>query len=381
MCSSDLDLKAAAVALGESERRFRSLADTVPVLVWVRNEAGIYTFFNKTYLDFTGRTLEAEIKADYIADVHPEDLEAWQGKIQSANATSSHTPGLLEYRLRGASGKYHWFLDLWRPQFGTDGHYQGDIGVLVDITERKHMEEELRQSQKMQSIGTLAGGIAHDLNNLLVPIMGLTELTMERLPPGDRDRSNLAHVLAAAERGKRLVEQILMFSRRDKPSRRQVKLTSVVSEVLSLLRSVVPSNVAIHERLDIATPEIMADATQLHQVLMNLASNAVAAMGLKAGTLSIEVRPTVLDPAFCLQHPGIAPGRAAELVVGDTGVGMSSETLKRIFELFFTTRGVGEGTGLGLAVVHGIIAAHGGVLQVHSVIGRGTKVTIYFPAV
>jgi PAS domain S-box-containing protein len=374
------DLKAAAAALEESERRFRSLADTVPVLVWLRNENGQYFFFNKTYLDFTGRTLEQEIAADYAANIHPDDLDMWKGKIQAEIGQPSRAPGSMEYRLRSAGGNYHWFLDLWRPRYDTDGHCLGDIGVLVDVTERKQMEEELRQSQKLQSIGTLAGGIAHDLNNLLVPILGLTELTMEDLGKGDRHYRNLGNVIGAAERARRLVEQILAFSRRDMPSRRPVRLGDIIPEVMPLLRSGVSSSVAIHVEIDPATPEILADATQLHQVLMNLASNAADAMGIKGGSITIRVAPAILDAAFCQVHTNMTPGPAARLAVSDTGAGMDKETTKRMFEPFFTTKGVGEGTGLGLAVVHGIVSAHGGTIAVDSVLRSGTTFTIYFPA-
>ncbi len=374
------DLKAAAQALEESERRFRSLADTVPVLVWLRDHKGDYFFFNKTYLDFTGRTLAEEIKADHAANIHPDDLAMWKGKIQHELATPSREPGSMEYRLRSANGTYHWFLDLWRPRNDSSGRYLGDIGVLVDVTERKQMEEELRQSQKLQSIGTLAGGIAHDLNNLLVPILGLTELTMEDMEKDGRHFRNLGNVIAAAERARRLVEQILAFSRRDMPTRKPVNLADILPEVMPLLRSGVSSSIAIHEELDPGTPMILADATQLHQVLMNLASNAADAMGIKGGSITIQISPAALDAAFCQMHPALQPGPAARLRVTDTGKGMDRETLKRIFEPFFTTKGVGEGTGLGLAVVHGIVTAHGGVVTVESIVGHGTTVTIYFPA-
>ena len=139
-------------------------------------------------------------------------------------------------------------------------------------------------------------------------------------------------------------------------------------------------SIAIHERLDAGTPMILADATQLHQVLMNLASNAADAMGIKGGSIIIEISPATLDSAFCQLHSNLQPGPAARLRVADTGKGMDRETLKRIFEPFFTTKGVGEGTGLGLAVVHGIVTAHGGAVTVESIVGHGTTVTIYFPA-
>ncbi len=251
--------------------------------------------------------------------------------------------------------------------------------MLVDITERKRMEEEQRQTQKLQSIGRLAGGIAHDLNNLLTPILGLTEMTIEGMPEGSKDRVNLEKVLAAAERASQLVEQILTFGRRDRPNRKPVKLGPIVSEVLLLLRSAVSTSIAIRSQVDPETPEVLADATQLHQVLMNLASNAASAMGIKGGSLTVRVAPVTLDAAFCESHGELNPGLHARLSVSDTGGGIDDETLTRIFEPFFTTKGIGEGTGLGLSVVHGIVTSHGGAIHVESEDGVGTTFTVYLP--
>ncbi len=373
------DIKSAAAALEESEQRFRAMADTVPALVWLKDETGAYTYFNKTYLDYSGRSLEDEIRTDFKADVHPEDVETWR-KYDAEAATPDRSEGSLEYRLRGAKGEYRWFLDVWRARFDAEGRYLGEIGVLVDTTERKRMEEEQRQLQKLQSIGRLAGGIAHDLNNLLTPILGLTEMTIEGMPEGSRDRANLEKVLAAAERASQLVEQILTFGRRDKPNRQSVKLETVMSEAISLLRSVVSSSIAIESRIEPDTPDVLADVTQLHQVVMNLTSNAAAAMGIKGGRLSVRAAPVTLDAAFCESHPALKPGLHAKLTVSDTGKGIDAETLKRIFEPFFTTKGIGEGTGLGLSVVHGIVASHNGAILVESQIGQGTTFTIYLPA-
>ncbi len=373
------EMKSAAAALEESEQRFRMMADSVPVLIWLKDESGAYSYFNRTYLDYSGRRLDEEIQADFVADIHPDDVENWR-QDDAVVPTPEHPGGSLEYRLRGASGQYSWFLEVWRARFDSDGRFLGEIGVLVDITDRKRMEEEQRQTQKLQSIGRLAGGIAHDLNNLLTPILGLTEITIEGMPKDSEDRVNLEKVLVAAERAAQLVEQILTFGRRDKPNRQPVKLQSLVSEVLSLLRSVMSSSIAIRSQIEPGTPDVSADITQMHQVLMNLASNASAAMGIRGGSFTVHVAPVTLDAVFCGAHPELKPGKYAQMIVSDTGKGIDADTQKRIFEPFFTTKGVGEGTGLGLSVVHGIVTAHGGAIDVESEIGRGTTFRVYLPA-
>jgi PAS domain S-box-containing protein len=373
------DLKSMEAALQESEVRFRTMADTVPALVWMRNEQGAYTFFNKPYLEFTGRSLEEEIASDFMAEIHPDDREAWQREA-TFEASEPKRARSLEYRLRGGNMQYRWFYDLWRPRFDGHGRYLGDIGVLVDVTERKRMEEELRQSQKMQSIGTLAGGIAHSLNNLLVPILGFIELTMEEFPPGSRQQANLAKAVAAGEQAKQLVQQILAFSRREQAQRRLIKPAALVEEILSLLRSVLPESVEIRHDIDNAAPAIMADATELYQVFLNLASNAAAAMGMKGGVFAVRVAPRNLDAAFCTAHPELAPGPFVELAVSDTGCGIANDVLGRIFEPFFTTKEVGDGTGLGLSVVHGIVSTYRGTIVVETTLQRGTTFIMYLPA-
>jgi PAS domain S-box-containing protein len=250
----------------------------------------------------------------------------------------------------------------------------------AEVTDRRRAEAELRQSQKLQSIGTLAGGIAHELNNLLVPIIGLTELTIEKMPERGRNRTNLNNVLAAAERARLLVQNILAFSRRDTPNRRRVEIAPLIEEVLAIVRPVLPTTIDIRVRTERSAPDIPADGALIHQVLINLMSNAAAAMGLKGGLLEINVSGVDLAESFCRNRSGLVPGRYARIAVSDTGHGMDEETQRRIFEPFFTTKKTGDGTGMGLSVVHGIVSAHSGAIDVESEVGRGTTFTVYFPA-
>ncbi|MBP9144971.1 MAG: PAS domain S-box protein [Thermoanaerobaculia bacterium] len=259
------------------------------------------------------------------------------------------------------------------------------ISSIVDISARKaaeqehqRLEEQLRQAQKLEAVGRLAGGIAHDFNNILAVIVGYTELVRDSAARREND-GDLERVLEAAARGKELVERILVFSRRQEVVRRPMDLRQTLIEASRLLRPTLPSTVEILLDLDRTPNRILADPTSVHQVVMNLVTNATHAMPA-GGAIQIGVEPFYAKDSFARAHPGLREGPFALLRIRDRGTGMSAETLARAFEPFFTTKAQGQGTGLGLAMVHGIVRDHGGATWIESQQDQGTTVCCLFPA-
>jgi PAS domain S-box-containing protein len=259
-------------------------------------------------------------------------------------------------------------------------------GAFQDITERKEAEQvtasldaQLRESQKMEAIGTLAGGIAHDFNNIIGTILGNVELARQDAASNWQALVSLEEIRKAGHRARDLVEQILSFSRRQPTSRRVISLPSVVEESVRLLRATLPGGVGIDCHCAVDTLSVMADPTQVQQVLLNLGTNAAHAMDGRAGHIDIRVEAITLSEASAPIDPSLRPGRYARVVVSDTGQGMDAATRRRIFDPFFTTKPVGKGTGLGLTVAHGIMQAHEGAIVVHSEPGTGSRFELYFP--
>lgn len=240
-------------------------------------------------------------------------------------------------------------------------------------------QKQLRQAQKMEAIATLAGGIAHDFNNTLGAIIGYTQLTIYKLPPDDPLRNYLEQVLNASYRARDLVYQILTFSRRTEQKKKPVRIGSIIKEDLKMLRAPIPATIDIRQNIDPQTGSIEADPTQIHQVFMNLCTNAAHSMEEKGGVLEVILENIEVHEAEAAGHPDIRPGSYIKLTVRDTGCGMSAEIIERIFDPYFTTKNKGEGTGLGLAVVHGIVKSHEGAIFVESTPGKGTQFHIYFP--
>jgi nitrogen-specific signal transduction histidine kinase/CheY-like chemotaxis protein len=261
------------------------------------------------------------------------------------------------------------------------------LGVSIDITknkqaeeERRNMEAHLQQAHKMESIGTLAGGIAHDFNNILEIIIGNTELALDDVQEWNTAKRNLKEIRIASLRAKDVVRQLLSFARKTRLEKKPTKIAPIVKESLKLLRSSIPTNIEIRQNIPTDVDTILADPTQINQVLINLCTNAGHAM-TDGGIIEIILKNVEFGETATAQYPDLNPGRYVNLTVSDTGHGVSKEEIDRVFDPYFTTKEVGKGTGMGLAVVHGIVKEHNGMITLESKPGKGTTFSIFFPGV
>jgi two-component system cell cycle sensor histidine kinase/response regulator CckA len=366
-------------ALRESEEKYRFLAENSTDVIWRQDAAFRFTYVSASVFRLLGYTKE-EVEGRPLFDFLPS---TGREQVQAA-ARSVNSRGHYELAMAGKDGSEVWVEVSVTPVEGPSGVVLGYQGVTRDIRERKRaeaernrLEAELRQAQKMESVGRLAGGIAHDFNNLLTPILGYMELLLPEMPAGSPQADMIEAVRHSAERARDLTRQLLAFSRKQLLELKSVDLAQVVGGFRSILRRTLREDI----ELEVSLPEklpVRADPGQLEQVLMNLALNSQDAMP-EGGKLAVRAWEQVLGESRPAEFGALAPGAYVVLEVGDSGAGMDGPTLERIFEPFFTTKEKGRGTGLGLPMVYGIVKQHGGEVLVRSALKRGTRVRILLP--
>jgi PAS domain S-box-containing protein len=336
-----------------------------------------YRMWGRRPNEFDKLTLQQSIEM-----THPDDRAAIAASNDRFNRTGMPTP--LEFRVLRPDNALQWLMTKSQIERDEKGKTKRVVGVYLDITERKRAEEARLNSQKMEALGTLAGGIAHDFNNILLAITGNAKLAstdlQTTLPPDHSVQRNLQEIEKAGTRAAELVKRILTFSRQQDASREVVSLQPLIEDALRLLRPTLRAAIEFHTSLNSNVAPVVSAPIQIQQVVMNLVTNAAHAIGDNPGAIEIGLCDVEFQDSTALATASLPAGRYVCLAIGDSGGGIDEAVIGRIFEPFFTTKKVGQGTGLGLAVVHGIVRTHGGAIGVETQSGRGTTIRVYFPA-
>ncbi|WP_284615537.1 CHASE domain-containing protein [Aquabacterium humicola] len=369
--------------LRESEERYRRIVETADEGIWMLDAQGRTSFVNPKVLALLGHPQQALLSQPLGRFLdEPGRVLVERFLARGAAAAAEHH----ELRFRRADGADLWASLTMSAVTDAAGRYAGTLAMVTDISAAKQaearrqlLEAQLRESQKMEAVGTLAGGIAHDFNNIVAAILGNAALARDALPADAPAAAHLSQILLAGDHARSLVQQIVAFSRRQPLARVAQPLAPLVEAAARLLRATLPAGVELRTALSEQPVWAQVDANQLQQVLMNLGTNAWHALAGGAGRIELGLTSTPLDDDAVQSIGGLRPGRHAHLWVLDNGIGMDEATVARIFEPFFTTKPVGQGTGLGLSVVHGIVAAHQGAIVVASRPGEGTRFDLYFP--
>jgi PAS domain S-box-containing protein len=371
----------AKIELKESENKFRSITASAKDAIIMMDANGKISYWNEAaerMFDYSGSEIVGEDLHRVIApsDQYSGFITAFP--IFQTSGNGSVIGKTIELTGLNKAGK-QFPIELSVSALKQNGELYS-IGIVRDISKRKKLEKELRQAYKMEAIGTLAAGIAHDFNNILSAIVGYTQLLQLRVSNDDKASNHINEILKAGNRAKELVQQILTFSRQTENEFKPVSVVTIVKEALKLLRASLPATIEIKQDLR-GESLVMGDPTQIHQILMNLCTNASHAMQAKGGILQVELQDTNLGPNITSQYPDLKPGPFLKLSVSDTGHGIPRGVMDQIFNPFFTTKEKGEGTGMGLAVVHGIVKKCGGTIGVQSEPGKGSRFDIFIPAI
>ncbi|MGH7230266.1 MAG: ATP-binding protein, partial [Nitrospiraceae bacterium] len=363
-------------ALRKIERRLRAITDSEPACVKLVNDRGILLEINPAGLAMVGACSHEEITGKPVLDlVHPDDRTAYMAL--HARVINGH-PGTIQFRLRNRCGGPRWMGMRAVPLKDTFDGPMVSLSIARDITEAKQTEEQLHQARKMEAIGRLAGGVAHDFNNVLTGITGHSDLLLRHLPPDFPARRHAEEIKKAGQRCAALTRQLLAFSRKQVLMPKVLDLNAVIAGIEEMLRLLIGEDVMLTIHPEPHPLYIELDPVQIEQVLLNLAVNARDAMP-QGGTLALDTASVELSHRAVHERGGIPRGPYVKLTVRDTGCGMDAETAHRIFEPFFTTKESGKGTGLGLATVYGIIQHNKGHIEVDSAPGKGTTFTVYLP--
>jgi PAS domain S-box-containing protein len=370
-------------ALRDSEKKYRCIVDTANEGIWVIGPDTLTTWVNGQMADLLG-CAAVEMLGHPLTDfMFEEDVPDHQRKMEyRRQGVSEH----YEHRFRRKDGQTVWTLASATPILDEQHRYQGSFGMFTDITERKRAEEEqaklrqhLQQAQKMETVGQLAGGVAHDFNNILGIINGCSEILLGKTGLNEANRGYVEQILTAGQRAASLTRQLLAFSRKLVLQPQVFRLNVLIEGFGKMLRRLIGDEIEVRTILDPNLDSVNADPSQMEQVLLNFCINARDAMP-EGGSITIETSNVDVDEAMAAQHFSIAPGRYVKLTVSDTGVGMDKETLSHVFEPFFTTKGPEHGTGLGLATVYGIVKQSGGHVWAYSEPGQGSIFSVYLPA-
>ncbi|CCK78441.1 ATP-binding response regulator [Desulfobacula toluolica] len=363
-------------ALMDIKEKYQILVESANDSIFVAQD-NVIKFSNRKTEELTGYAKDELIKTPFIDFVHPDDrakvLDRYAKRLTGKNPVSTYSFKIISKSGVEKTVHLNTVLIQWENRPAT-------LNFLRDITQIIKIESQLQQSQKMEIIGTLAGGIAHDFNNILFPIIGHAEMLLEDIPEDSLFRDSLDEIYASTLRAKDLVKQILTFSRQESPQLTLMKMQPIVREALKLVRSSIPTTIKIKQDINSACGVIKADPTRIHQIVMNLATNAYHSMEDTGGELKVSLDEIELSGNNLIM-PEIKPGVYACLTIADTGMGMDKVVAKKIFDPFFTTKKKGKGTGMGLSVVHGIVKGMKGDIRFHSKPGKGTEFYVYLPIV